>query len=210
MQAEQGIQALKQAVDTLIIIPNERLLEITDEHTPVVEAFRMADEVLTSGVRGITDLITTPGLINVDFADVKAVMSDAGSAVMGIGYATGDNRAQQAGNKAISSPLLETSMEGARGVLLSISGPADMTLHEVSTAASMIAEHSDSDANIIFGAVIDDSLGDEMRVTVIAAGFDRDRRSAGRVGSTLGAFTSSEAPAAAADDDVDIPGFVQG
>ncbi len=212
VQAEQGIQALKQAVDTLIIIPNERLLELADEHTAVVEAFRMADEVLTSGVRGITDLITTPGLINVDFADVKAVMSDAGSAVMGIGYATGDNRAQQAGSKAISSPLLETSMEGARGVLLSIAGPADMTLHEVSTAASMIAEHSDSDANIIFGAVIDDSLGDEMRVTVIAAGFDRDRRPAGRVGSTLGGVApraDGTAPIVA-DDDVDIPGFVQG
>ena len=161
--AEQGIQTLKQAVDTLIIIPNERLLEIADEQTPVVEAFRMADEILTNGVKGITDLITTPGLINVDFADVKTVMSEAGSAVMGIGQSTGDSRAQQAAEKAIASPLLETSMDGARGVLLSIAGPPEMTLHEVSTAASIVADHSDGDANIIFGAVVDDSLGQHAR-----------------------------------------------
>lgn len=212
VQAEQGIQSLKQAVDTLIIIPNERLLEMTDERTAVVQAFRMADEVLTSGVRGITDLITTPGLINVDFADVKAVMAEAGSAVMGIGASTGENRAQQAANKAISSPLLETSMEGARGVLLSIAGPSDMTLHEVSTAASMISDHSDADANIIFGAVVDDNLGDEMRVTVIAAGFDRDRRSIPRTTTYSGTASSRLEPAAgdAEADDVDIPGFVQG
>jgi cell division protein FtsZ len=212
VQAEQGIQTLKQAVDTLIIIPNERLLEMTDERTAVVQAFRMADEVLTSGVRGITDLITTPGLINVDFADVKAVMAEAGSAVMGIGASTGENRAQQAANKAISSPLLETSMEGARGVLLSIAGPSDMTLHEVSTAASMISDHSDADANIIFGAVVDDNLGDEMRVTVIAAGFDRDRRSITRPTTYAGTASSRLEPAAvgAETDDVDIPGFVQG
>ncbi len=213
VQAEQGIQSLKQAVDTLIIIPNERLLEIADENTAVVEAFRLADEVLTSGVRGITDLITTPGLINVDFADVKAVMTDAGSAVMGIGSSSGDSRAQQAASKAISSPLLETSMEGARGVLLSIAGPPDMTLHEVSTAATMIADHSDSDANIIFGSVIDDTLGDEMRVTVIAAGFDRDRRNGRSPSSSFSAsLPRSETPAGsgADSDDLEIPGFVQG
>ena len=226
VQAEQGIQALKAAVDTLIIIPNEKLLEIADPNTPVVEAFAMADEVLTSGVRGITELITTPGLINVDFADVKTVMSDAGSAVMGIGISTGDSRAQQAAEKAISSPLLETSMEGARGVLLSIAGPTDMSLHEVNTAATLISEHSDADANIIFGSVIDESLGDEMRVTVIAAGFDRDRRTnysppvagpasgrmrppasrdPGATGETLVTPRPSGAP-----DEMDIPGFVQG
>ena len=211
VQAEQGIQTLKQAVDTLIIIPNERLLEMTDENTAVVQAFRMADEVLTSGVRGITDLITTPGLINVDFADVKAVMAEAGSAVMGIGSSTGENRSQQAANKAISSPLLETSMEGARGVLLSIAGPSDMTLHEVSTAASMISDHSDADANIIFGAVVDDNLGDEMRVTVIAAGFDRDRRTPVRTSAYPAGIPSRSEPSASGDpDDVDIPGFVQG
>jgi cell division protein FtsZ len=226
VQAEQGIQALKAAVDTLIIIPNEKLLEIADPNTPVTEAFAMADEVLTSGVRGITELITTPGLINVDFADVKTVMSDAGSAVMGIGISTGDSRAQQAAEKAISSPLLETSMEGARGVLLSIAGPSDMTLHEVNTAATLISEHSDADANIIFGSVIDEALGDEMRVTVIAAGFDRDRRTSysppvagpasGRMrppGSTDPGATG-ETPVtprpSGGTDEMDIPGFVQG
>jgi cell division protein FtsZ len=220
VQAEQGIQALKQAVDTLIIIPNERLLEYADPKTPVIEAFRMADAVLTSGVKGITDLITTPGLINVDFADVKSVMTDAGSAVMGIGQSSGENRAEQAAQKAISSPLLETSMEGARGVLLSVAGPANMTLHEVNTAAALIADHSDGDANIIFGAVIDDTLGDEMRVTAIAAGFDRDPR---RAAAGLGSATPRPRPPAPQpgpgrpapdlggdDDDLEIPGFVQG
>jgi cell division protein FtsZ len=205
VQAEQGIQTLKDAVDTLIIIPNERLLEIADERTGVLEAFGMADLVLSSGVRGITDLITTPGLINVDFADVKTVMADAGSAVMGIGASTGENRASQAADKAISSPLLETSMEGARGVLLSIAGPEDMTLHEISTAASIIAEHCDTDANIIFGAVVDDAMGNEMKVTVIAAGFDRDRRM-----TTRSSYTdfSPRAPREEPVDDLDIPGFV--
>lgn len=219
VQAEQGIQALKSAVDTLIIIPNERLLEITEPSTPVADAFRMADDVLTSGVQGITELITTPGLINVDFADVKAVMSDAGSAVMGIGHSTGDSRAQQAAEKAIASPLLETSMEGARGVLLSIAGPKDMTLHEVNTAATLISDHSDADANIIFGSVIDETLEDEMRVTVIAAGFDRDRRST-FPGQTLRSDRASILDSAPTDtpshepasetDEMDIPGFVQG
>ena len=141
--AEQGIQEVKNAVDTLIIVPNERLLEITDESTPVNDAFKLADEVLTNGVRGITDLITTPGLINVDFADVKTVMEGAGSAVMGIGQSTGENRAQQAAEKAISSSLLESSMDGARGALLAVAGPREMTLHEVSTAASIVADHAD-------------------------------------------------------------------
>jgi cell division protein FtsZ len=222
VQAEQGIQALKAAVDTLIIIPNERLLEIADEETPVTDAFRMADEVLTAGVTGITELITTPGLINVDFADVKTVMSDAGSAVMGVGRSTGDSRAQQSAEKAISSPLLETSMEGARGVLLSIAGPRDMTLHEVNTAASIISDHSDADANIIFGAVLDENLGDEMRVTVIAAGFDRDRKGGFSTQSQVQAVASGRSTRPSildqGDDDetdpgtggLDIPGFVQG
>jgi len=184
------------------------LLEIADERTGVLEAFGMADMVLSSGVRGITDLITTPGLINVDFADVKTVMADAGSAVMGIGSSTGENRASQAADKAISSPLLETSMEGARGVLLSISGPEDMTLHEISTAAGIVADHCDSDANIIFGAVVDDSHGSEMKVTVIAAGFDRDRRTATR--SPYPEFTPRPTRPEPEDDDLDIPGFVSG
>ena len=215
--AEQGIQSLKQAVDTLIIIPNERLLEIADPTTPVVEAFRMADEILTNGVKGITDLITTPGLINVDFADVKTVMSEAGSAVMGIGQSTGDSRAQQAAEKAISSPLLETSMEGARGVLLSIAGPVDMTLHEVSTAASIVADHSDGDANIIFGAVVDDSLGDEMRVTVIAAGFEHEQsRSSSFTSAPTVSVPTTRPPLDdgtshdEGTDEMEIPGFVRG
>ena len=221
VQAEQGIQELKQAVDTLIIIPNERLLEIADADTAMTDAFRMADDVLTDGVKGITDLITTPGLINVDFADVKTIMTDAGSAVMGIGEASGDNRAEQAAAKAISSPLLETSMDGARGVLLSISGPTDMTLHEVSTAAGMISDHSDSDAIIIFGAIVDDSQDESMKVTVIAAGFDRTDRGSTRR-PVAGVEESApetppteepEQPAAPEDegeDDLEIPGFVQG
>ncbi|MEN8233526.1 MAG: cell division protein FtsZ [Actinomycetota bacterium] len=214
--AEQGIQTLKQAVDTLIIIPNERLLEIADQNTAVVDAFKMADEILTNGVKGITDLITTPGLINVDFADVKTVMAEAGSAVMGIGQSTGDSRAMQAAEKAISSPLLETSMDGARGVLLSIAGPADMTLHELSTAAAIVADHSDGDANIIFGAVVDDTLGDEMRVTVIAAGFEREEgRSAFTSAPTVSVpvvHPQSDEPSRhdAGTDEMEIPGFVQG
>ena len=209
VQAEQGIQDLKQAVDTLIIIPNERLLEIAEVNTAVLDAFRLADEVLTSGVKGITDLITTPGLINVDFADVKTVMSEAGSAVMGIGRSTGESRAEQAAAKAIASPLLETSMEGARGVLLSISGPNDMTLHEVSTAAGMVADNCDADANIIFGAVVDDALGDEIRVTVIAAGFDRGG-SVSRPTARPAVESPSPFEPTEPSDELDIPGFVQG
>lgn len=206
VQAEQGIQELKQAVDTLIIIPNERLLEIAEANTPVLDAFRLADDVLTSGVKGITDLITTPGLINVDFADVRTVMSEAGSAVMGIGRSTGESRAEQAAAKAISSPLLETSMDGARGVLLSIAGPSDMTLHEIDVAAGMIADHSDGDANIIFGAIVDDDLGDEIKVTVIASGFDREQRTSRPAASTFEAPN----PLDTEGGDLDIPGFVQG
>jgi len=173
IQAEQGIARLKEKVDTLIIIPNDRLLQVADEKTSVLQAFRMADEVLLQGVQGITDLITTPGLINLDFADVKMIMHDAGSALMGIGHGTGGERALAAARKAISSPLLEASIEGARGILLSIAGPSDLGLFEVNQAAEIISSTAHPDANIIFGAVIDDALGEEVRVTVIAAGFDR-------------------------------------
>ncbi|MGH8903656.1 MAG: cell division protein FtsZ [Egibacteraceae bacterium] len=171
MQAEEGIEQLRQAVDTLIVIPNDRLLEISDQETSVLQAFKLADEVLLQGVQGITDLITTPGLINTDFADVSTVMRDAGSALMGVGKARGENRALEAARMAISSPLLESSVDGARGVLLTIAGGSDLGIYEVNEAAEIIAEAADSDANIIFGAVIDDSLGDEVKVTVIAAGF---------------------------------------
>ncbi|HEY7104388.1 MAG TPA: cell division protein FtsZ [Mycobacteriales bacterium] len=171
-QAEEGIQSLRNECDTLIVIPNDRLLQISDRNVSVMDAFKSADQVLLSGVQGITDLITTPGLINLDFADVKSVMSGAGSALMGIGSARGDNRAVAAAELAIASPLLEASMEGAHGVLLSISGGSDLGIFEINESASMVADAAHPEANIIFGAIIDDALGDEVRVTVIAAGFD--------------------------------------
>jgi cell division protein FtsZ len=171
-QAEEGIKQLRNECDTLIVIPNDRLLQLGDVGVSLMDAFRSADEVLLSGVQGITDLITTPGLINLDFADVKSVMSGAGSALMGIGSSRGEGRAVQAAGKAINSPLLEASMDGAHGVLLSIAGGSDLGLFEINEAASLVQESAHPDANIIFGTVIDDSLGDEVRVTVIAAGFD--------------------------------------
>ncbi|HYN72902.1 MAG TPA: cell division protein FtsZ [Nakamurella sp.] len=171
-QAENGIKELRNECDTLIVIPNDRLLQLGDMGVSLMDAFRSADEVLLNGVQGITDLITTPGLINVDFADVKSVMAGAGTALMGIGSARGEGRAVQAAQKAINSPLLEASMDGAHGVLLSIAGGSDLGLFEINEAASLVQEAAHEDANIIFGTVIDDSLGDEVRVTVIAAGFD--------------------------------------
>ena len=215
VQAEQGIQTLKEKVDTLIIIPNDRLLQVSDDKTSMLNAFKMADEVLLQGVQGITDLITTPGLINTDFADVKMIMTNAGSALMGIGYSSGDGRAVAAARSAISSPLLEASIEGARGILLNISGPSDLGLFEVNEAAEIISEAAHPDANIIFGAVIDDALGDEVRITVIAAGFDRfegERQSA-----TLGLRDEERAlggdeeagDLGLGDDDFDVPDFLR-
>jgi cell division protein FtsZ len=171
-QAENGISALRESCDTLIVIPNDRLLQMGDAAVSLMDAFRSADEVLLNGVQGITDLITTPGLINVDFADVKGIMSGAGTALMGIGSARGDGRALKAAEIAINSPLLEASMEGAQGVLMSIAGGSDLGLFEINEAASLVQDAAHQEANIIFGTVIDDSLGDEVRVTVIAAGFD--------------------------------------
>jgi cell division protein FtsZ len=171
-QAELGIERLRSEVDTLIVIPNDRLLSISDRQVSVLDAFKAADQVLLSGVQGITDLITTPGLINLDFADVKSVMSGAGSALMGIGSSRGDDRSVAAAEMAISSPLLEASIDGAHGVLLSIQGGSDLGLFEINEAAQLVANSAAPEANIIFGAVIDDALGDEVRVTVIAAGFD--------------------------------------
>src|ERR1043165_5462723 len=173
VQAEQGIQKLKEKVDTQIVIPNDRLLTVSNEKTSVLNAFKMADEVLLQGVQGITDLITTPGLINTDFADVKMIMSNAGSALMGIGTASGEGRGVQAPRAAVSSPLLEAGIEGARGILLSIAGPTDLSLHEVNEACELIASAAHPAANIIFGTIIDDNLGDQVRITVVAAGFDR-------------------------------------
>lgn len=171
-QASQGIEELRNEVDTLITIPNDKLLQFVGDRISMMEAFREADQVLMQGVSGITNLITTAGVINLDFADVKSVMSDAGSALMGIGTARGDDRAREAAEQAISSPLLEASIDGARGVLLSIAGGSDLGLHEVQAAAELIEQAAHDEANIIFGTVIDDALGDEVRITVIAAGFD--------------------------------------
>jgi cell division protein FtsZ len=186
-QADLGIERLREEVDTLIVIPNDRLLSISDRHVSVLDAFKAADQVLLSGVQGITDLITTPGLINLDFADVKSVMSGAGSALMGIGSARGDDRSVAAAEMAISSPLLEASIDGAQGVLLSIQGGSDLGLFEINEAAQLVANSAAPDANIIFGAVIDDALGDEVRVTVIAAGFDESRIARPRPGRAIAA-----------------------
>ncbi|OJV79719.1 MAG: cell division protein FtsZ [Cellulomonas sp. 73-92] len=196
VQADSGIEALRAEVDTLIVIPNDRLLSISDRSVSVLDAFRSADQVLLSGVQGITDLITTPGLINLDFADVKSVMQGAGSALMGIGYARGEDRAVQAAEMAISSPLLEASIDGAHGVLLSIQGGSDLGLFEINEAARLVQEAAHAEANIIFGAVIDDALGDEVRVTVIAAGFDGGTPTVRRDARALGQVSAGAAPAA--------------
>jgi cell division protein FtsZ len=177
-QAEEGIAALQSRVDTLIVIPNNKLLSVINEQTPVQEAFRVADDILRQGVQGISDIITIPGLVNVDFADVRAVMADAGSALMGIGVGSGKSRAREAAAQAISSPLLESSIDGARGVVLNITGGTDLTLHEVNAAAETVYEVVDPNANIIFGAVIDEKLQGEVRITVIATGFSGETQSA--------------------------------
>jgi cell division protein FtsZ len=198
-QADAGIERLRSEVDTLIVIPNDRLLSISDRHVSVLDAFKAADQVLLSGVQGITDLITTPGLINLDFADVKSVMSGAGSALMGIGSARGDDRAVAAAEMAISSPLLEASIDGAHGVLLSIQGGSDLGLFEINEAAQLVSNSAASDANIIFGAVIDDALGDEVRVTVIAAGFDEPQDTRPRAGrSAIGGGSGGASDSSAA------------
>ncbi len=221
MQAEDGIGRLADSVDTLIVIPNDRLLTASNEKTSMVSAFKMADEVLLQGVQGISDLITTPGLINTDFADVKAILKDAGTAMMGIGYASGEGRAEAAARAAITSPLLESSIEGARGILLLISGGSDLGLFEFSQAAEIIQGVAHPDANIILGSVVDDALGDEMRVTVVAAGFDRFdagtvRKPAQRTSREpdSGLFQPRKDPFGAADDDFgdddfDVPSFLK-
>jgi cell division protein FtsZ len=173
-QANGGISVLKEKVDTLIVIPNDRLLEIVDKNTPMLEAFREADNVLRQGVQGISDLIAVPGLINLDFADVKTIMTEKGSALMGIGIATGENRAAEAAKKAISSPLLETSIDGAKGVLMNITGGSNLSLYEVNEAADIVSSASDQEVNMIFGSVINEELKEEILVTVIATGFDEN------------------------------------
>jgi len=217
VQAEAGIAKLKEKVDTLIIIPNDRLLTVANDKTSMVNAFKMADEVLLQGVQGITDLITTPGLINTDFADVKMIMSNAGTAIMGIGAASGEGRAVNAARAALDSPLLEASIEGARGILLNIAGGSDLGLFEVNEAASIIAQVAHPDANIIFGSVIDDAMGDELRVTVIAAGFERWEEKGGRserAGRSLGLTEREDVFSGGSDelgddDDFDVPSFLK-
>src|SRR5438876_2964657 len=215
VQAEAGIQRLREKVDTLIIIPNDRLLTVSNDKTTMINAFKMADEVLLQGVQGITDLITTPGLINTDFADVKMIMNNAGTAIMGIGTASGEGRAVNAARAAITSPLLEASIEGARGILLNIAGGSDLGLFEVNEAAEIIHGVAHPDANIIFGQVLDDAMGDEVRVTVIAAGFERwdDTRSEDRPRATLG-LSGKDVFAGAddlddGDDEFDVPSFLK-
>ena len=220
VQAELGVNSLKDRVDTIIVIPNDRLLDIANDKTSMVNAFKMADEVLLQGVQGITDLITTPGLINTDFADVKMIMQNAGSAIMGIGTASGEGRAVTAAKLAITSPLLEASIEGAKGILLNIAGGTDLGLFEVTEAAETIHQVAHPDANIIYGQVIDDSMGDEVRVTVIAAGFNRwddggtgtGDRPLGRGGLGLeptGGDEFGDDVDLEDDDDFDVPSFLK-
>src|SRR5437588_5108064 len=218
-QAEAGIQRLRENVDTLIVIPNEKLLSIVERRTSILDAFREADNVLRQGVQGITDLITIPGLINLDFADVRTIMRDAGTALMGIGGANGENRAAEAAKVAISSPLLEESVEGARGILLNITGGHDLGLFEVNEAAEIVQSAADTNSNIIFGAVIDDGLVDDVRVTVIATGFDHGHRSApqsrdagSRVARRDRHVTMDDRQRSALqvrDDEIDIPSFLK-
>ncbi len=213
-QAGGGIQALRETVDALIVIENDRLLQVVERSTPVTEAFRMVDDILRQGVQGITDLITVPGLINLDFADVRTIMKDAGSALMGIGSARGENRAVEAARMAISSPLLEQTLDGATGILLNVTGGPDLGLAEVDEAAEVVRSAADSNANVIFGAAIDEAMGDEVRVTAIATGFGarptRRRRTEAPVGAA--AATSERPPFSApsvTDVEIDIPSFLK-
>ena len=201
-QAEKGIEILKSKVDTLITIPNDRLLQVVEKRTSMVDAFKIADDVLRQGVQGISDLITVPGLINLDFADVRTIMTDAGSALMGIGQASGDDRATQAAKQAISSPLLEASIEGAKGILLSLSGSSNLGLFEVNEAAEIVAQAADPEATIIFGAVINEELQDQIRVTVIATGFESP--------STVKPKAKEETGLPSfGNDELDIPAFLR-
>jgi len=216
-QAERGIEELRDRVDTLIVIENDRLLQVVERRTSIVDAFRMADDILRQGVQGITDLITVPGLVNLDFADVRTIMSEAGSALMGIGAASGENRAAEAARSAVSSPLLEESIEGATGILLNITGGPEIGLFEVNEAAEVVTSAADQNANVIFGAVIDEALDDEVRVTVIATGFGghrRRRRAPTDVAPLPGDEVEvprrgREEPFEASEDVLDVPSFLR-
>ena len=214
-QADRGIESLKGKVDTLVVIPNDKLLQIIDRKTSIVEAFKMADDVLRQGVQGISDLIAIPGLVNLDFADVKTIMLNTGMAHMGIGRASGENRAEDAAKQAIQSPLLETSIEGARGVIINITGGSNLGLHEVNTAAELVQRSVDPEANIIFGAVIDESLDEDITITVIATGFEKDEKAAPTIGDIAnnkpwGQKTSTILPDSSnSSNDLDIPTFLR-
>lgn len=208
-QAEEGLENLKNKVDTLITIPNDRILSIIDKKTPLNEAFAVVDDVLRQGVQGIADLITVHGMINVDFADVKAVMENAGSALMGIGYGTGESRATEAARAAIESPLLELSIDGAKGVLFNITGGNDLSMFEVDEAARVITDAADPDANIIFGAVINDSYTGEVKITVVATGFDYKSQNEPSVIRARSAFSSENMPIKQTDNELDIPAFIR-
>lgn len=220
-QAERGVASLKGKVDTLVVIPNDKLLQVIDRKTSMIEAFRMADDVLRQGVQGISDLISVPGVINLDFADVRTIMLNQGMAHMGIGCASGENRAEDAAKQAIQSPLLETSIEGARGIIINITGGSDMGLHEANTAAELVQRSADPEANIIFGTVIDDSMGDEIQITVIATGFEKEeeRRTGSQYENIVAdawrkrssSSISSVAPSSSNDSngDLDIPTFLR-
>jgi len=207
MYAEQGIEELKKRVDTLVTIPNDRILQIIEKKTSMLEAFRIADDVLRQGVQGISDLIAVPGLVNLDFADVKTIMQEKGLSHMGIGRASGENKATEAAKQAIYSPLLETSIEGAKGVLLNITGGQSMTLFEVNEAAEFVYKAADPDANIIFGAVIDDSLQDEIKITVIATGFEG--KSKNKVEEKLKPHVPLDINSFSEEEDLDIPTFLR-
>ena len=217
-QAERGIESLKAKVDTLVVIPNDKLLQIIDRKTSIVEAFKMADDVLRQGVQGISDLIAIPGLVNLDFADVKTIMLNTGMAHMGIGRASGENRAEDAAKQAIQSPLLETSIEGARGVIINITGGADLGLHEVNTAAELVQRSVDPEANIIFGAVIDETLEDELVITVIATGFEKEQARASMGveqivskawDNKINSVPTSSISSSSSSNDLDIPSFLR-
>ena len=217
-QAERGIESLKGKVDTLVVIPNDKLLQIIDRKTSIIEAFKMADDVLRQGVQGISDLIAVPGLVNLDFADVKTIMLNTGMAHMGVGRASGENRAEDAAKEAIQSPLLETSIEGARGVIINITGGEDLGLHEVNTAAELIQRSVDPEANIIFGTVIDPEMQDEIKITVIATGFDQPDDIKSPILDSLGTNTSkpkkinsipSSSDVSSSQNDLDIPPFLR-
>jgi cell division protein FtsZ len=211
-QAERGIDELRDRVDTLIVIENDRLLQVVEKRTSIVEAFQMADDILRQGVQGITDLITVPGLVNLDFADVRTIMRDAGSALMGIGSASGENRAAEAARTAVSSPLLEASVEGATGILLNVTGGSDIGLFEVNEAAEVVTSAADQNANVIFGAVINDALGDEVRVTVIATGFGagaRRRRREAVLEAPIPAAGGEPAGGFDSRDVLDVPSFLR-